>query len=190
MTIPVKAIRSGSDVTSLGEFTSSDTVPVANGGTGSTTASAARTALGVALDGPRFRAYPAADFLITSGALTGITLNTENFDVGGHFNAGTNRFQPTVPGYYQINAAITFASSTATLSHAIGYLYKNTAAYAVAQQRAPVIDVFGVNVSDVVYLNGSTDYVLLQGVGIASSGTITILGGGAFTFLSGHFIGA
>ncbi len=45
--IPVKAIRTVDDVTALGEFVSTDTVPVANGGTGATTASAARTALGV-----------------------------------------------------------------------------------------------------------------------------------------------
>lgn len=35
--IPVKAIRTVTDVTALGEFVSTDTVPVANGGTGATT---------------------------------------------------------------------------------------------------------------------------------------------------------
>jgi hypothetical protein len=45
--IPVKANYTASDVTSLGEFVSGDTVPVANGGTGATTASGARTSLGL-----------------------------------------------------------------------------------------------------------------------------------------------
>lgn len=44
---PVKAIFTGSDVTSLGEFVSGDTVPVTAGGTGATTASGARTSLGL-----------------------------------------------------------------------------------------------------------------------------------------------
>lgn len=46
--IPVKANFTGADVTSLGEFEPGDTTPVANGGTGATTAADARTNLGAA----------------------------------------------------------------------------------------------------------------------------------------------
>lgn len=45
--LPVKANYTGSDVTSLGEFSSGDTIPVSNGGTGATSASGARTNLGL-----------------------------------------------------------------------------------------------------------------------------------------------
>jgi hypothetical protein len=45
--VPVKAIFTGSDVTALGEFAAGDTIPVASGGTGATSASGARTSLGV-----------------------------------------------------------------------------------------------------------------------------------------------
>lgn len=45
--IPVKANLTSGAATSLGEFAAGDTVPVTSGGTGATTASAARTALGV-----------------------------------------------------------------------------------------------------------------------------------------------
>jgi hypothetical protein len=45
--IPVKAIYTLTDVTSLGEFNAGDTIPVANGGTGASTASGARTSLGL-----------------------------------------------------------------------------------------------------------------------------------------------
>lgn len=45
---PLKANFTGTDVTSLGEFAAGDTVPVASGGTGATTAADARTSLGAA----------------------------------------------------------------------------------------------------------------------------------------------
>ena len=45
--VPVKATFSGTDVNGLAEFTTSDTVGVAQGGTGATTASGALTNLGI-----------------------------------------------------------------------------------------------------------------------------------------------
>lgn len=153
-------------------------------------AAALRTALGVAKDGPRFRAYPAADFAIGSGTPWGITFDTEMFDIGGCFDTSINVFKPDVPGYYQLNLGVTFASETSSLSHAIGYLYKNTSIYAVAQSRAVAADVYGVNLSDVMYLNGSTDYAAVMTVGIVGSGSVQVIGGGTFTFFSGHYIGA
>lgn len=53
--VPVKAIFSGSDVVALGEFEAGDTIPIAQGGTGATTAEAARAALGIASGASSFR---------------------------------------------------------------------------------------------------------------------------------------
>jgi len=47
--IPLKANFTGSDVTSLGEFSSTDSIAVAYGGTGGVTAAEARTNLGVVI---------------------------------------------------------------------------------------------------------------------------------------------
>jgi hypothetical protein len=46
---PLKSIYTGDDLTGLGEFASTDTVPIANGGTGATTADGARLALALGL---------------------------------------------------------------------------------------------------------------------------------------------
>ena len=69
--IPVKANFTGSDVTSLGEFASNDSIPIAHGGTGAINAAAARTALGVDQSGTAL--------LKAGGALTGAVTTNSTF---------------------------------------------------------------------------------------------------------------
>jgi len=57
--IPLKANFTGSDVTSLGEFVSTDSIAVAHGGTGGVTAAEARTNLGVDAAGTVNYTHPA-----------------------------------------------------------------------------------------------------------------------------------
>ena len=47
MTTPIKANRTGTDVTSLGEFNPGDVIPIEHGGTGQATLAGAKTALGI-----------------------------------------------------------------------------------------------------------------------------------------------
>ena len=122
----------------------------------------ARDLAKVATLGPAFYAYQTSG---NANTLTGntdvkITLDTELFDTNGNF--ASSRFTPTVPGYYQISAAITVNYwSGSILSVAI---YKNGAYYSVSNTGYPQ-SVGGVRVvvSTLVYLNGSTGYVELYG---------------------------
>lgn len=62
---PLKALYDGSTVTGLGQFAAGDTVPIANGGTGATSDSGARTALGL------------ANAVIGNGSITSIVALTQ-----------------------------------------------------------------------------------------------------------------
>jgi len=105
---------------------------------------------------PAFSAYNTSNQSVADSTYTKTTLGTEEFDTNNNFASG--RFTPTVAGYYQINGSI--YTGTSSITRAIAYLYKNGSPY----KRGTDLTVGNsVNVSAVVYLNGSTDYVELWG---------------------------
>ena len=105
---------------------------------------------------PAFGAYNTSNQSVTDSTYTKVTLGTEEFDTKSNFASGT--FTPTVAGYYQINGSI--YTGTSSITRAIAYIYKN----GVGFKRGNDLTVgSAVNVSAVVYLNGSTDYVELYG---------------------------
>jgi hypothetical protein len=129
---------------------------------------------------PAFRAYSSGNQSVTTGTFTKITLNNETFDTNNNFDSTTNyRFTPTVAGYYQINAQVFFSG------FAGGYiqlgLFKNGSIYGYGSVALNNTTLGGqVVVSDVIYLNGSTDYVELFGWQ-NSSATLN-------TFTSGNYM--
>ena len=103
---------------------------------------------------------------------TKIQFNSETFDTANCFDSTTNyRFTPNVAGYYQINGVGAFNGS------ALGYtsfaIYKNGSNY--IQSGGTNNTTFGgiTTISDVVYLNGSTDYVELY-IAQTSGGALTL----------------
>jgi hypothetical protein len=118
-------------------------------------------ATGVAGTGPAFRAYNATGTVTLPGNTdTKITFDTEDFDTNGNF--ASSRFTSTVAGYYQVNGAITvnfWNGNILTVS-----IYKNGSVYARGNTGYPqTVGGVRVNVGDIVYLNGSTDYIELYG---------------------------
>ena len=114
---------------------------------------------------PAFSAYlntNSAD--LSSATNTKVVFNTEDFDTASAYNTSTGAFTPNVAGYYLITASVrlygvTFPSSKWNIGRVM--IYKNGSLYAHGNELFVGSDIFGqtVTASNVVYLNGSTDYV-------------------------------
>jgi hypothetical protein len=102
---------------------------------------------------PAFSVKKNATQSITAGVYTKVTWQTEVFDTDGKF--ASDRFTPTVAGYYQINASIGGASNSAS-SDVYVFIYKNGTIY----NQGGVTDMpYGIgSVSTVIYLD-TDDYV-------------------------------
>jgi len=128
---------------------------------------------------PAFSAYPSTGQTISSATWTKINLGTEIFDTNSNFASG--RFTPTVAGYYQINGRFGNGGSA---TEVIAAIYKNGSAYAYGSDNTLS---FISTVCDVVYLNGSTDYVELYGFLLA---TTAVSSAQERTLLSGSLVRA
>ena len=129
------------------------------------------------------RAYRSSDYGAGGSGARKMNLNAENYDTQGWFDASTNyRFQPLMAGYYQINATVTIRCFDTNVFYAM--LYKNGAVFAHGSEARSLntadTDIKTV-VSDIVYFNGSTDYVELY---CQMGSNRNIRGGSEKTFMS------
>ena len=109
-----------------------------------------------------FSAYMSSNQSLTGGVFTKLQFDTENFDTDSCYDNSTNyRFTPTVAGYYQINIGCELGASSSPLSL---HIYKNgsTVFKVNGMYVSGVINAHPAG-SDLIYLNGSTDYVEVYG---------------------------
>ena len=125
--------------------------------------------------GPAFSAYRSTSQTgVTSSVFTKVQLTSEYFDTANCFDSSTNyRFTPTVAGYYQVNA-ILFLSGTGMTSAGC-FIYKNANLFSYGSYMSLSVNIstFVSSVSNVIYMNGTTDYIELYALGTVSSGTVT-----------------
>lgn len=126
----------------------------------------------VSMNGPIFRVVRTATTqAVSSNIVTKVQLNSTSFDSDNSFDAVTNfRFQPTVAGYYQFIYAVDGSAAGGTLLLVIASLGKNGAllessditqgAFVYNPTAAGATEATSSG-SDVVYLNGTTDYTEL-----------------------------
>ena len=134
---------------------------------------------------PAFSANANTTQAISQSAWTKVTFGNEIFDTNSNF--ASNRFTPTVAGYYQINATINFGGGTYPVDERSA-LYKNGSVYAngTAYISAAITNGGIQAVSCLVYMNGSTDYLEIYAY-TGSSGT-TLYGDSSNTLFNGCFV--
>ena len=130
------------------------------GGLPDATIQQADLAPNVAGNGPAFSAYQSVAQSLTLNVWTKLQFQTKEFDTNGNFDNTTNyRFTPTVAGYYQVSGCF-FISQSSTANY-IG-IYKNGSSF----KRG--LDLYansaGSQVSALIYMNGTTDYIEIYGM--------------------------
>jgi hypothetical protein len=116
---------------------------------------------------PVLSVYAASNQAVSSSTFTKAIFGAGSFDTNGSWISGTNRFQPNVTGYYQLNAKIFFGNTS--LTFAVISLYKNGTEYnRLSSWRGSVTDPIILNGSSLVFLNGSTDYLEIWGYATGS----------------------
>jgi hypothetical protein len=137
---------------------------------------------------PIFAATNATSQSVTTATATKVTLGAEIYDSNSNF--ASSRFTPTVAGYYQING--TLRGNATNLVNCTVMLYVNGAEY----RRGGTLNVAAasaaetVTVSEVIYFNGTTDYVELWGIVAGTTPTFAFVDVAQACAFSGHFIRA
>jgi hypothetical protein len=120
-----------------------------------------KLATGVAGNGPACFVYANSSQTLANSTNTKVAFDTKVYDTSSAFNTSTNRFQPTVAGYYQISTAYSFGTATYTRNLIRLYVTGNeySRLYDVGFSSGVAYTVLTLSGSQLVYLNGSTDYV-------------------------------
>ena len=119
---------------------------------------------------PAFNAYLSASQSVTSSVITKVAIDTVTYDTNSWFDTVNNRYTPQVAGYYWVSGTIRAIGTSMTLQGA--YIFVSGTQVRTGQiLRVATSSSIHVVVSELVYLNGSTDYVELHGIVNASSGT-------------------
>lgn len=108
---------------------------------------------------------------IPTGTPTDLLLANESIDTGGYFTGGV--FTPLVAGYYQVSASVEWGSTAAALS-TLG-IFKNATAMIIAKGLISSTTASTLNVSYLVYMNGSTDYITAR-VTQSTAGALNAIG--------------
>jgi hypothetical protein len=118
----------------------------------------AALAANVAGNGPSFRVQKNNSQTLSISAWNKVVWNSnETWDFGTCFDTTNNRFQPSVAGYYQINTILILSYASGGPSYWNAAFYKNGAEYGA--NALEISDSASITLSDMVYMNGSTDYV-------------------------------
>ncbi|KAA1058616.1 hypothetical protein [Azospirillum argentinense] len=117
-----------------------------------------------------------------------VMLSNASIDVGNSFDAANNSFKPKIPGHYRIYAQIAMNMTNDTWLGVVLKLNGSSTGFAYSGITCAGGDRVHSTVEDIVYLNGTTDYVDMCGVqNVSSSGTF--IGASTQTYFLAQKIG-
>jgi len=134
---------------------------------------------------PLFRVFPSTIQTINHNTLTKINWGSETYDTANCF--ASDKFTPNVAGYYQLNILIDMGITNGRNYYFQPKIYKNGSLFANAEPEwyATGNSSQRTNTSwaDIVYLNGSSDYVeiYLYAYDYTASSTVTVRGESSFS---------
>jgi len=108
---------------------------------------------------PTFSAYQSTTSQgISNASMTKVTFDSEEWDTNNNF--ASSRFTPTVAGYYQINASISFQTPITPTGECQVNIYKNGGFYRSGTDISTGSNssFYALTISALVYANGTTDY--------------------------------
>jgi hypothetical protein len=138
---------------------------------------------------PAFSAYKSSNQSVSNGVTTKVTFDVEEFDTNNNF--ASSRFTPTVAGYYQINANVYLTGTANTQGIIAVYIYVNGANYkqgGVYINNTTAGTSFGLLVSSLVYMNGTTDFLEIYGLNTQTAPIFS--GGSTQTWFNGVLVRA
>ena len=145
-------------------------------GTNTATLPAATGTVMVSGNMPAFSAYATSSQTVTAGTATKILFDAERFDTNNNFLS--SRFTPTIAGYYLITAAVCFANNTAGDGSYL-MIYKNSGCVTFSGSAANAGTYSMPSISQIIYLNGSTDFVEIytyQAASVSKTTSLTTFG--------------
>jgi hypothetical protein len=149
-------------------------------GTNTITLPAATGTVQVSGNMPAFAAWlsnGSSNQSVSTTTWTKAIIDAEEFDTNSCFNTSTYRFTPNVAGYYLIQGCIYISYNTTGSTRIINAIYKNGAEWKKSQATVTSGVFYGSTpVSNVMYLNGTTDYVELYGYVQDGSGAVFVSG--------------
>jgi hypothetical protein len=177
-------INESSDTITIGA--SGDTITIPSGATISNLG----TASGFGVNTPAFEAYLSATQTTTHSTDTIIQFNTEVIDTDSAYDTGTYRFTPQVAGKYFIYSNLTTGSSSASQQELLrteiwlnGSMYRRVQIDPYGGSRAENVSASAQAILD---LNGTTDYVQINGLSQVGGGTPGFFGGEKYCYFGAY----
>ena len=155
------------------------------------TVSQTMLASGVAGTGPAFLARTTVTQTLSNNTPTKLNVTTEVFDTNSNYDTSTSRFTPNVAGYYQFIGYVQGFGSSGTNLVEVNIVKNGSFELrgSLLYNAAAVYSSAGSNVTGLLYMNGTTDYVEIYGR-VIGSGTLTLGSADFVTQFSGYLVRA